>query len=218
MHNLIDWELTLKILQGISYITSMLGVIGLFVAIRSYRDGKKIQSDAEKNKKIQTSIDILKTFSTSIIPEMSGQDQKFKEEFSKVQKNVIEQLNNEAQKEGLPTNIDENSLTKDIINKILLQTKLNLKVSRTFNKLEHITIYMNYEMIEEEIVYNAIHKVFLEYVEQHSDLLKQMTSDQVPFANIYQLTKKWQKKNKIQTIDKRRKQLDNEIRNLESNL
>lgn len=218
-----SWSIFLQILEGFSYIATVLGVIGVFVALKAYRNSQvlerkkdKIEVENAKNKRVQNSIDVLRSFATNIIPSISEQENNWPSVFVQTKEDIVNQINNDFKTKGSNTTITEKELTDDIIQKITTNAKMKVGMSDTLNNLEQLSIYMNYGMVEDDLTYPVIHHVFLNFIDKNNDVLLASQSDEAPFANIHQLYDSWKKRNKIDNIDKKRKQLDNEKKKLET--
>lgn len=218
-----NWSNVLRILEGASYVATIIGVIGVIIAIGSYKDSQKLKAEKDaaevenaKNKRVQNSIDVLRSFATNIIPNISKQERTWRDTFVELKQRTIEDANLRFKKRGVDKVISDKDLTDELIQKLITNAKMNAGMSDTFNNLEQLSIYMNYEMVEEELTYPVIHNVFLNFIDRNKDVLEALESDEAPFANTHKLYSDWKKKNKIYSIDKRKQELDNEKRKLEN--
>ncbi|WP_459525086.1 DUF4760 domain-containing protein [Leuconostoc lactis] len=217
-----NWELTLKILQGLSYLSSILGVISVAIAIVVFLKNQKLQKQQEdieannaKNKRVKNSIDVLRSFATNIIPNMNEQEQKWPEIFVQSKGTILKQINHTFIEKGIEKKLNENELPQEIVQKLIVDAKMTAGISDTLNNLEQLSIYMNYGLVEDDLMYPVIHHVFLNFIDKHNDVLSASKSDDAPFANIQTLYDNWSKRNKMENIDKQREQLDNEKKKLQ---
>lgn len=218
-----NWAVLLMVLEGASYVATIIGVVGVFLAISSYKESQNLKTKKElaeienaKNKRVQNSIDVLRSFATNIIPGISEQESNWPSVFVNMKQQVVDQANDKFSKRGINKKITEKELPDDLIKKLITNAKMSTGMPDTFNNLEQLSIYMNYGMVEDDLAYPIIHNVFLNFVDRNGDVLDVLQSDEAPFANIHKLHNDWKKRNKIDSIDKQKKQLDNEKKKLES--
>ncbi len=65
-----------------------------------------------------------------------------------------------------------------------------------FNQLEQVSVYMNYHMVKDELVYVPLHKVFLRFVNENEEYLNFLRSSDAPYANTQTLYDSWNARDK----------------------
>lgn len=211
----IYFENTLLILQSISYIVAILGIIAIIIQISSFKKNQEKEEKSNDQLLIQNSINVLKAFSEEIIPRIQETRKALpeiqKEVEAEVLKNINDQLPESQQLEKLP--LENDNLYKQIRNR----TKNRAHVGRIFNRLEQVTVYMNYGMVKEDLVYIPVHEVFLNFINDNKEYFAQLTSDDAPYMNVLKLYNDWQDKNKIELLEKRSQRVEAELAALKSN-
>lgn len=202
------------LLETLSYLVSITGIILIFIELKKF--GKE-NSEKEKKSKIDVvskSIDVLKSFAEIVIPDIEKSirefDDKYREEKDEALRQLNEQLGDENKIEELPNN-------RELQEKILIQAKSKSGYGKIFNKLEQLSIYMNYSLVDDDLVYGSVHKVFLEFCDKNMDYINYIKSDEAPYENVIKLIKDWKiKREKIminkedEKLELRRKKLDND--------
>ncbi|MCK8472481.1 hypothetical protein [Lactiplantibacillus plantarum] len=210
----VHFENALLILQLISYIVAILGIIAIIIQVSSFKKNQKKEEKVNDQLLIQNSINVLKVFAEEIIPKISEADKTLPKIKSEVEIEALKQINsklpNDAQLKQLPKS---DKLNKQILN----VSKNRAGIGRVFNRLEQVTVYMNYGMIKEDLVYIPVHKVFLGFVNENKEYFAQLTSDDAPYMNVLKLYNDWQDKNKIELLEKKRKHLEVELAALKNN-
>ena len=164
---------------------------------------------------IQNSINVLKVFSEEIIPAISEAERNLPAIQKAVKVDTLEQINAKLPSEQRLTKLPP--LNDKLHRQIRYVAKNRAHIGRIFNKLEQITVYMNYGMIKEDLVYIPVHKVFLNFVTENKACFAQLTSDEVPYMNVLKLYNNWQDKHKIELLEKERVRLESELADLKNN-
>lgn len=206
-----NWAVLLMVLEGASYVATIIGVVGVFLAISSYKESQNLKTKKElaeienaKNKRVQNSIDVLRSFATNIIPGISEQESNWPSVFVNMKQQVVDQANDKFSKRGINKKITEKELPDDLIKKLITNAKMSTGMPDAFNNLEQLSIYMNYGMVEDDLAYPIIHNVFLNFVDRNGDVLDVLQSDEAPFANIHKLHNDWKKEIKLIQLTNRK--------------
>ncbi|CAK1250330.1 unnamed protein product [Fructobacillus tropaeoli] len=186
-------DLILKVLQIFSALATVAGVIGLFLTIKTYKEGKIIQSKSEDRRIILTSIQVLEIFSNRIIPDMGKYEKEVYEEIPKNKQKAVDAINKASEESGLANIITVEDLPSELVDQIVLATKMESNLLKTFNSLEHVSVYINYELVDDSLIYNAVHNVFCNFIERNKDVFYHLITDEVPFINIRKLYDNWKK-------------------------
>ncbi|CAK1236439.1 DUF4760 domain-containing protein [Fructobacillus fructosus] len=181
----------LKFFQICSSIATIIGVIGLFFTIKSYKDGKKIQSKNEDRQVIVTSIKVLEIFSRTIIPEMGVHEREVANAIPKNVEAAVKSINEELKKSGSTDKVTTEKLPKEMVDQIILVTKINSNLLKTFNNFEHVSVYINYGLVDDDLIYNAVHNNFCGFIDRNKDVFNELITDDVPFTNTRKLYNKW---------------------------
>lgn len=202
------------LLETLSYIVSITGIILIFIEFKKF--GKE-NSEKEKRSKIEVvskSIDVLKSFAEIVIPDIEKSSREFYDKYREEKDEALRQLNEQLEDENKIEKLPNNRELKE---KILIQAKSKSGYGKILNKLEQLSIYMNYDLVDDDLVYGSVHKVFLEFCEQNMDYINYIKSDEAPYENVIKLVVKWKYKREKINLDKdkeklelRRKKLDND--------
>lgn len=193
------------LLETLSYIVSITGIIIIIIEFKKF--GKENSEKEQKSKidVVSKSIDVLKSFAEIVIPDIekssSEFNNKFEEEKDEALRQLNEQLGNDKKIQKLPDN-------KELKEKILIQAKSKSGYGKIFNKLEQLSIYMNYDLVDDDLVYGSVHKVFLEFCEKNMDYINYIKSDEAPYENVIKLMERWKLKREKIMIDKENDKLE----------
>jgi len=211
----IFFENLLLSLQLISYLVAILGIVAIVIQISSFRKNQQKEQKVNEQLLIQNSINVLKVFSEEIIPAISEAERNLPAIQKAVKVDTLEQINAKLPSEQRLTKLPP--LNDKLHRQIRYVAKNRAHIGRIFNKLEQITVYMNYGMIKEDLVYIPVHKVFLNFVTENKACFAQLTSDEVPYMNVLKLYNNWQDKHKIELLEKERVRLESELADLKNN-
>lgn len=201
------------LLECLSYIVTIGGLIAIAISI------KEFNKNAERNRKqdnqllVQNSIDVLRKFSEKIIPEISEAESKLEDEKKKQEEIALEQINS-----GLPKEIKLKRVPNDekLKKQILYNSKTHCKYGQIFNELEQVAVYMNYNMVKEELVYIPLHKLYLDFVHSNIDYLNDLRDQEAPYANVIQLYKTWNDKKKVELLEEKRERVETELKRIKN--
>lgn len=209
------WFNDLKnVCELLSYIVTIIGLIAIALSVKEFN--KNLERDRKQDEQllVQNSINVLRKFAEEIIPEMSEANGKLNEEINRQKRIVLEQINN-----GLPKNDKLNKLPEDerLNRQIIYNSKSNCEYGKIFNQLEQVSVYMNYNMVKEELVYIPIHKAFIDFVSDNIRYLNDLRSDDAPYANVITLYNSWNDKSKIEKLERQKNKVEEELKKIKNN-
>lgn len=209
------WFNDLKdVCELLSYIVTIIGLIAIALSVKEFN--KNLERDRKQDEQllVQNSINVLRKFAEEIIPEMSEANGKLNEEINRQKRIVLEQINN-----VLPKNHKLNKLPEDerLNRQIIYNSKSNCEYGKIFNQLEQVSVYMNYNMVKEELVYIPIHKAFIDFVSDNIRYLNDLRSDDAPYANVITLYNSWNDKSKIEKLERQKNKVEEELKKIKNN-
>lgn len=209
------WFNDLKdVCELLSYIVTIIGLIAIALSVKEFN--KNLERDRKQDEQllVQNSINVLRKFAEEIIPEMSEANGKLNEEINRQKRIALEQINN-----VLPKNQKLNKLPKSerLNRQIIYNSKSNCEYGKIFNQLEQVSVYMNYNMVKEELVYIPIHKAFIDFVSDNIRYLNDLRSDDAPYANVITLYNSWNDKSKIEKLERQKNKVEEELKKIKNN-
>lgn len=192
-----------------SEIATVVGVGGVFYAIKSFKKSEEDSRQTEQSKLMENSIEVLRIFSTNIIPKIEKFDSEVDATYKKLIDTIREQILKEDGKE-----LDENSFPEELKSALQLQAKTASGGYGLMNQLEQVCAFIQYDLIIPDVVYPTIHSVFLRFLRRNEDLLEKVTSDNAPYNNIHGVRDKWSKISTKEEIEREQRELDIKRANL----
>lgn len=192
---MINWSWVLKWLEGLSYIATIGGVIAIWITVKSYSTTvKQLKNDRDREieldnrERVRQSITVLKAFAETIIPDMARVTNSHADVEKQVRQKLLDRIN-----AGLPKEKRQQSLTNDDKTEWIIRITAETEsgAGDIFNKLEQISVYVNYGVVDSDLVYDPIHKVFIDFYETHDEFLKFLRSDEAPYKNVTKLYHVW---------------------------
>ncbi|NLS38710.1 hypothetical protein GHU05_07220 [Fructobacillus tropaeoli] len=206
----------LKIVQIASSIATIVGVIGLSFTIKSYRDGKEAQLKREKRQTINDSISVLEYFANEIIPNINKAEKEFSKTLNINLDESVKKINDNAIQNGYPPTMDKKNLPKEIRQKIVLTTKKTTGILGVLNEFEHVSVYMNYGLVDDGLVYSSVHSVFCKFIKRHQDLLETYQTGETSYQNVRRLYAKWSAIEEKKYLDKEKIKINNREKELDN--
>ena len=213
--NMPGWFNNLKdIFELLSYVVTTIGLIAIALSIKEFN--KNLERDRKQDDQllIQNSIDVLRKFAEEIIPEMSEASEKLGKEINKQRRIALSQINDNLTEKQ---RIDKLPKSERLNKQIIYNSKNNCNYGRIFNQLEQVSVYMNYKMVKEELVYIPIHKTFIDFVGENINYLNDLRSADAPYANVITLYNSWNDKNKIEKLERQKDKVEKELRRMKNN-
>lgn len=192
-----SWYLVTKDIFEILYfaagIVMVLSVILTLVQLISAKR-KLINQESRQNK--EKSLEILNRFSTIIIPKMDEYNiRDTQENFPKVK---------DLFNKSFMVNVDK--LSKEHL--AIVRAKQLNGVLEILNHLEYVSLILNLELADEEIVYESISTVYCTFIRDEYLNLAVSRANDIPFSNVIKLFGKWDKKMRINKITKAQNDLE----------
>lgn len=192
-----DWYVITKDLIEISYfLAGIVMVISIGLTLMQIISAKNKMQNQENRLRKEKSLEILNAFSSKIIPNISKYESEIEDEkFPKVQS-----LYNDL------FVVDMNKVTKEHL--AITLTKQKKGLVNILNELEYISLIINVDLADEEIVYEPISTVYCNFIrDEYLSLAISRTND-VPYANIVKLYTKWSNRMSINSINKTQAELE----------
>lgn len=186
------------VLECLSYAVNMFGLISIAVSIRQLKRSAEQERKQDEHYLVENSITVLHRFVEVIIPEIEYKQKKLDVEIKKQSDKVIAQIN-----KAIPTSDKITELPADsrLRNYIIIIAKSNCKFAKIFNEFEEISVYMNYNLVKDDLVYTAIHYVFCNFIDCNFEYLDYLMNSDVPYFNVLTLYYSWNDK-KLEPKDK----------------
>ncbi|MBJ7675624.1 hypothetical protein HAU38_05600 [Weissella confusa] len=215
----------LYVAQIASYLVSIFGIVGIYITVQQFKNKAQKDNEAEMERKVLNSMNVMSTFAKELIPQISSSRQKVKAEYNKVVDEVLQEIKQQvlastdsenmvAVQEQLKS-INESSLDEKTRKSLLVQAKGHVGFISIFNQLEQLSAYMNYGLVVEDMVYPGLHKVLIKVVDENVDLFDSVRSDEAPYKELTTLYEKWKNKQEYESVDKEKKELENKLEKLQ---
>ncbi|MFD1466459.1 hypothetical protein ACFQ4L_10340 [Lapidilactobacillus mulanensis] len=204
-----------ELLETLSYIATIIGIVAIYLTVKGLKRDQEKELNANKQTLVNNSVKILKAFSEKIIPEMSDFVNKYPVEVEISKRKALEEVNHYITDDL--SKIDKLPKDEKLDWAIEMQAKTAAAAGQIFNELEQISVYMNYDLVEPNLVFGPIHKVFLNFVSTNSDYLEFISSEDAPYENVHKLYENWTKVERMRILDKKQSALNDEKRKLTNN-
>lgn len=181
------------VLECLTSIATFFGLITIALSVKQFSKNAQRERKQDEQLLIQNSINVLRKFADPIIPEIESSHVKLDKEIEKQKTATLKQINKE-----LPTGQKINSLpdNNELNIMIINRAKSLCEYGLIFNQLEQVSVYMNYHMVKDELVYVPLHKVFLRFVNENEEYLNFLRSSDAPYANTQTLYDSWNARDK----------------------
>lgn len=209
-YNIIEWinnnfDDIKDILQIASYISTSLGMIGLFWAIHKHREDTKF-------KKTDNSLDLIDKFLNNILPRINKFEEKYNNEYKSQKRTLFNNLNNyyQSQRNKYPNlskaqieNIINDYLkSKSMKKELNKNTKIELGCVELFYDLNVEAIYINKKMVNKSLIYKVSSSAFIDFYEKNQDIFKIIEGDKMSFKILNKTHKRFKRKSRFQNIIK----------------
>lgn len=203
-----NFESIKNLFELFSYFATLGGLWVIFLTVKSFKKSVEDTQKSEQSQLMDKSMEVLGTFADEIIPGMSDYYINCQNKFDEVLKGYNKQVIDEG---GEPLK----EFPKELIEKTKLQVQLESRGGDVLNKLERVSAYISHELVLDDVVYPAVHKVFLEFYEDNLELIKKVTSEEAPYANLHSVYTKWRAEADKQSLDREQEDLDIRKKKLE---
>lgn len=180
-------------MECLTSIATFFVLITIALSVKQFSKNAQRERKQDEQLLIQNSINVLRKFADTIIPEIESSHVKLDKEIEKQKTATLKQINKE-----LPTGQKINSLpdNNELNIMIINRAKSLCEYGLIFNQLEQVSVYMNYHMVKDELVYVPLHKVFLRFVNENEEYLNFLRSSDAPYANTQTLYDSWNARDK----------------------
>ena len=191
------WYLITKdMLEIFYYLAGILMLISVILTLIQLNSAKKRLLKQENRSSKEKSLEILNAFSTIIIPAIN----KYKFTVRNENFPVVSDLFNEY------FIVDMGTLSKE---HLAIETTKQLNgLMGILNHLEYVSLIINLDLAEEEIVYETISTVYCNFIRDEYLSLSISRANDIPFTNVVNLYSQWNKKKKLHKINKAQAELD----------
>ncbi|RAW13715.1 hypothetical protein DC345_18170 [Paenibacillus taichungensis] len=184
------------------YVSSILLLIGLIVAIRQLRLVKKDMKDRNHRAAVEKSVEHLTYYAQKFIPAYS----KYRED---LKKEVPKRIDTSDLFDGKFYH-DIKTLDKRLVVELIIQQDCG--ISQLFNELEFFSIAVLEGLVVEEIMYSPVAKAYCQMIENEHVILSVMRSKGAPFKNVIELYRKWKDREEVEEYQLQIKDAKNKIK------
>ncbi|EEU30543.1 hypothetical protein HMPREF0501_00921 [Limosilactobacillus coleohominis 101-4-CHN] len=182
-------------LEMVSNLITPLGVVTVALNIRKFCNDVDAHRKQDEQILIQNSINVLRKFAEQIIPEVKSINQKMASKLQQRQRKVLVEINEEMAPER---SISMQEFIKkpqwlSINDRLRNEIKDEYNLSNIFNELEQVSVYMNYNMVKQDLVFSPLHKFLLDFINDNLDYFNRLKENQVPYINLTRLYNNWQR-------------------------
>lgn len=203
---MINWELTLRILEGFSYVGTFIGTFGLLIVaiigLSQIKISKQAANMTAKRDSIRSANEQVKFYTSEIIPylndlydyEMKNKITIFKESEFSIDNNNIEAI---IKPRGADGSRQFNLIIDDTL--------------KVLNCLETLSSVITSGLANEEVVFKAIGSSYCYSVKKMMPFIVVLGRDDA-FQNIIELYINWSNKAEKQSLEKQREIIDKSLR------
>ena len=195
------WFDSLKdVSELISYITTIIAtiIIGIYLTLKQFKFSKDKRTMDERTKTAENSIEVLRIFSTQIIPRIEEIDKEIGKEITKLRELITEK-----------------DVDKQILKKMEMSIKFKCGIGRIFNELEQVCVYMSSELVDDDIVYPPLNQMLSDFIERHKDAYDRLI-EKAPYKSLKYVLNEWTKKNKLLQLDEEKERIEKERKKIVS--
>ena len=182
-------------LEIVSNLITSLGVVTLALNIRKFRNDVDAHRKQDEQILIQNSINVFRKFAEQIIPEVKVINQKMASKLQQRQRKVLMEINEEMAPERSISMHEfiKNPQWRSINDRLRNEIKDEYNLSNIFNELEQVSVYMNYNMVKQDLVFSPLHKFLLDFINDNLEYFNRLKENQVPYINLTKLYNDWQR-------------------------
>ncbi|MBS9339035.1 hypothetical protein G6R29_05295 [Fructobacillus sp. M2-14] len=170
-------------LQASAYLATIAGVIVVFIAVLSYYQNRSIRKEEIEKERVKDSVKILKRFSGEILPEIKKYETEWVSRFDQAKLSIV---NNEFTK-----NTNSYELSQENNENLRILTKIASGADTIFSEFEQISIYINYDLVKENLVFPVVKESLIQFVKQNTDVYSWQYKHHHSFNNMKMLLEKW---------------------------
>lgn len=182
-------------LEMVSNLITSLGVVTVALNIRKFRNDMDAHRKQDEQILIQNSINVLRKFAEQIIPEVKSINQKIASKLQQRQRKVLVEINEEMAPERSISMQEfiKKPQWRSINDRLRNEIKDEYNLSNIFNELEQVSVYMNFNMVKQDLVFSPLHKFLLDFINDNLDYFNRLKENQVPYINLTRLYNNWQR-------------------------
>lgn len=197
------YELFAYLLGRGAEIATIIGVIGIVVAVFTYRRTARDADKAEQTQLLHNSIEVIRLFTDSFMPQLPAYRNRVRAEYHTQQQQFITS--------GKAQNPDFTAASISVFSHkhIRQQAQLHAGANSLFNKLEQMCTYIRAELVIDDIIYPVIHAQFLDFIHTNAEALDYMTTPDSPFIGVHTTATHWQNRSQQDKLKRTRMQDSN---------
>ncbi|MGH1772111.1 hypothetical protein [Enterococcus casseliflavus] len=208
IHNFISnksFEDAMILFEFISYIATSLGMILIYISIlqikkeqsKEFEEREKQQAEVDY-KKAEKSIEVLSIFASEIIPSMDDFTKKYNEEL----RNKQDLLNKHE------------VVKRRLVLKVL---KYDCKIGDIFNQLEHICLYIEADLINEDIIFDPLNSILIEFIDENKEIYDDLKT-RAPYKYLTAVYQRWTDKAKIKSLNQEENKIKDQKKEIQERL
>ena len=171
---------TTSILEVVSYIVSIIGIIAVAFTVIQYVYSKQQHDYDIKFKKNEMAVELLNKFAQEIIPSINVLEESLRLEFEGFGKSKV-----------IPEKLKE----------IKIHIKIDKGIIDIFNSLEQVSVYIKTDIVNTDILFDPISNVLCNFVERHNDVFSDLLI-RSPYSNLTYVVETWSSEKQLKIIEK----------------
>lgn len=184
-------------LELCAFIITIIGIISIFFTVVSLKREKSKYSEDLDFRKKEKSLELLNKFSCDIIPKINTFEKNVNDEFGPEEIKALE------------------SVTVDIKKEVFIRVHMEKGISDIFNVLEEISVYLNYDIVDKEILYDPISNVVLQFCDTYGETLKEIKKYGAPFKNLATLIETWNNAKRKEILLAKKANIEKELSDID---
>lgn len=181
------YELLRALVSCCADIATVVGVIGVVMAVATYRKTVRYRSQDDETRLMENSVKVMGMFNDVFVPQMNAYQHRFEGEYKKRLQAALARGRRQAPDFSL------SSINESFKREIRQQTQLDANVVSLFEQLERICTYIANDMTANDIVYPDLHQIFLGFIDSNWDSLDVLTTEDRPFTSLHHTYNQWNK-------------------------
>lgn len=140
-------------------------------------------------------------FTTDLIPEMIAIEKEFRRQVKLATNELLAAIKNEAVDIGLIDENENDSLDTDLVDRMFMveirrRIEGELKYIHIFHRLEYLSIYINQELVIDDVVYPGLNNTLLKFMNTHKQLFYEIQKEEGCFKSLQKLYEEWTQRKK----------------------
>ncbi|MGE6579005.1 hypothetical protein ACQKFM_29290 [Paenibacillus xylanexedens] len=184
------------------YISGILLLIGVVIAIEQLKMVKKDMRDTNYRAAVEKSVEYLTYYAQKFIPAYTKYKEKLKEE-------MPERIDTKHLFDG-NFNIELSSLDKEIVVELIIKQEAGL--GQLFNEMEFFSIAILERLVIDDLMFTPVARSYCKIIEEEHVLLSVMRNKGTPFKNVVELYNKWNDRLEVQALELQKSNVENKIK------